>query len=108
MQSLSVFVTTFNNADTLDACLASVAFADEIVNADAMRAQLQRTGFDGWFSGLSEAERRFLTCPLMHSERLADQELCVELTRRAYQQAIDERYRFYSYGDAMLLRRGAQ
>ena len=27
----------------------------------------------------------------------------VELTRRAYQTAIDERYRFYSYGDAMLI-----
>ena len=35
MQSLSVFVTTFNNADTLDACLASVAFADEIVVLDS-------------------------------------------------------------------------
>ncbi len=30
----------------------------------------------------------------------------VELTRRAYQHAIDERYRFYSYGDAMLIRTG--
>lgn len=30
----------------------------------------------------------------------------VELTRRAYQHAIDQRYRFYSYGDAMLIRTG--
>ena len=28
----------------------------------------------------------------------------VDLTRRAYRAAIDERYRFYSYGDAMLIR----
>lgn len=35
MQSLSVFVTTYNNADTLDACLASIAFADEIVVLDS-------------------------------------------------------------------------
>jgi S-adenosylmethionine:tRNA ribosyltransferase-isomerase len=27
----------------------------------------------------------------------------VELTRRAYMTAIEERYRFYSYGDAMLI-----
>ncbi len=27
----------------------------------------------------------------------------VELTRRAYQAAVDQRYRFYSYGDAMLI-----
>lgn len=30
----------------------------------------------------------------------------VELTRRAYRLAADRRYRFYSYGDAMLIRRG--
>lgn len=30
----------------------------------------------------------------------------VELTRRAYRLAADEGYRFYSYGDAMLIRRG--
>lgn len=34
-QSLSVFVTTFNNAATLPACLASVAFAEEIVLLDS-------------------------------------------------------------------------
>jgi S-adenosylmethionine:tRNA ribosyltransferase-isomerase len=27
----------------------------------------------------------------------------MELMRRAYQEAIDHRYRFYSYGDAMLI-----
>ena len=32
---LSVFVTTFNNAETLDACLDGVAFADEIVVLDS-------------------------------------------------------------------------
>lgn len=35
MPALSVFVTTFNNARTLEACLASVAFADEIVVLDS-------------------------------------------------------------------------
>ncbi len=35
MQSLSAFVTTLNNAATLDACLASVAWADEIVVLDS-------------------------------------------------------------------------
>ncbi len=34
-QPLSVFVTTFNNAATLPACLASVAFAGEIVVLDS-------------------------------------------------------------------------
>jgi S-adenosylmethionine:tRNA-ribosyltransferase-isomerase (queuine synthetase) len=28
----------------------------------------------------------------------------VEETRRLYELAIDERYRFYSFGDAMLIR----
>lgn len=35
MQQLSVFVTTLNNAGTLDACLSSVAWADEIVLLDS-------------------------------------------------------------------------
>lgn len=34
-QPLSVFVTTFNNARTLERCLASVDFADEIVVLDS-------------------------------------------------------------------------
>ena len=28
----------------------------------------------------------------------------VDLTRSAYRRAIDQRFRFYSYGDAMLIR----
>lgn len=35
MTKLSAFVTTFNNADTLEACLSSVAWADEIVLLDS-------------------------------------------------------------------------
>jgi glycosyltransferase involved in cell wall biosynthesis len=35
MSKLSVFVTTYNNAETLSACLESVAFADEIVVLDS-------------------------------------------------------------------------
>jgi len=35
MQPLSVFVTTFNNEDTLEACLGSVAWADDIVVLDS-------------------------------------------------------------------------
>jgi glycosyltransferase involved in cell wall biosynthesis len=34
-ERLSVVVTTFNNADTIDACLRSVAWADEIVVLDS-------------------------------------------------------------------------
>ncbi len=35
MEKLSVFITTYNNADTLDKCLSSVAWADEIVVLDS-------------------------------------------------------------------------
>ncbi len=35
MHKLSVFVTTFNNARTLDACLGAVSWADEIVVLDS-------------------------------------------------------------------------
>ena len=35
VEKLSVFVTTFNNADTLERCLESVAWADEIVLLDS-------------------------------------------------------------------------
>ena len=35
MPSLSVVITTFNNADTLSACLESVAFADECLVLDS-------------------------------------------------------------------------
>ncbi len=35
MERLSVFITTYNNADTLDKCLSSVAWADEIVVLDS-------------------------------------------------------------------------
>lgn len=34
-EALSVVVTTFNNADTIEACLGSVAWADEIVVLDS-------------------------------------------------------------------------
>lgn len=35
MQKISVFVTTFNNEETLNACLASLSFADEILVLDS-------------------------------------------------------------------------
>lgn len=35
MEKVSVFITTYNNADTLDRCLSSVAWADEIVLLDS-------------------------------------------------------------------------
>ncbi|QWT20059.1 glycosyltransferase family 2 protein [Bacillus sp. NP157] len=41
-EPLSVVVTTFNNADTIGACLASVAFADEIVVLDSGSTDLTR------------------------------------------------------------------
>lgn len=31
----------------------------------------------------------------------------IELTRKAYEEAVKERYRFYSYGDAMLIQHGS-
>lgn len=48
-EPLSVVVTTFDNADTIEACLASVHFADEIVvldsgSTDATRDIAQRLG----------------------------------------------------------------
>jgi len=48
-EPLSVVVTTFDNADTIGACLASVAFADDIVvldsgSADATREIARRHG----------------------------------------------------------------
>lgn len=48
-ERLSAVVTTFNNADTLGACLASVAFADDIVvldsgSTDATRAIAEAAG----------------------------------------------------------------
>jgi glycosyltransferase involved in cell wall biosynthesis len=60
-ERLSVVVTTFNNADTLGACLASVAFADDIVvldsgSTDATRAIAERAGarvFEQPFAGYS-------------------------------------------------------
>ncbi|MGA7437546.1 MAG: glycosyltransferase family 2 protein [Luteibacter sp.] len=48
-ERLSVVITTFNNADTIGACLASVAFADDIVvldsgSTDATRAIAEKAG----------------------------------------------------------------
>ncbi|MET0937539.1 MAG: glycosyltransferase, partial [Luteibacter sp.] len=34
-EPLSVVVTTFNNADTIEACVASVLFADDILVLDS-------------------------------------------------------------------------
>ncbi len=42
-EPLSVVVTTFNNADTLGACLRSVAWADEIVVLDSGSTDTSRT-----------------------------------------------------------------
>ncbi|UPG96764.1 glycosyltransferase family 2 protein [Luteibacter aegosomatissinici] len=41
-ERLSVVITTFNNADTIGACLASVAFADDIVVLDSGSADSTR------------------------------------------------------------------
>ncbi|QDE41002.1 glycosyltransferase family 2 protein [Luteibacter pinisoli] len=41
-EPLSVVITTFNNADTIGACLASVAFADDIVVLDSGSADATR------------------------------------------------------------------
>ncbi|MGF6495156.1 glycosyltransferase involved in cell wall biosynthesis [Luteibacter sp. 621] len=41
-ERLSVVITTFNNADTIGACLASVAFADDIVVLDSGSADTTR------------------------------------------------------------------
>lgn len=42
MQKLSVFVTTYNNEETLSACLASLSFADEILVLDSLSTDATR------------------------------------------------------------------
>lgn len=71
-ERLSVVVTTFNNADTLGVCLASVAFADDIVvldsgSTDATRMLAERAGarvFEQPFAGYSAQKQKAIDLAL--------------------------------------------